>query len=80
MARRITWDIPSVLLEQLDKLVQEGEYNTRAEALKEGVRLLIQKQKARKLREKIKRIKANTREFPSLTKAVVEQHEEDDIS
>ncbi len=79
MARDIALDIPPVLLDQLDKMVQEGLYKTRAEAVREGVRLLIRRREVRELKEKIKCIKTDTKDVPSLTGVVLEQHQEDDI-
>lgn len=79
MAKGIALNIPDMLLEQLDKMIAEGLFKTRTEAIKEGVRLLIQKREIKKLKGKILYIKTDTEDLSSLTQAVVKQHEEDDV-
>ncbi len=74
MAKDIVSDIPPVLLNQLDKMIKDGLYKTRVEAIREGIRLLVRKREVKRLREKIKEIKLNTKHLPNLSQAVVEQH------
>ena len=51
--KRILVNLTEKQLEEVDELVKEGFYTSRAEAIRDSVRLLIENKKLAKLQEKM---------------------------
>ncbi len=79
MARvQVNLKLETSLVREIEKLVERGVFSSKTEAFSEALRLLIRSYKARELIERIDRIREGTEEMPSVTKAVIEAHEEED--
>ena len=66
------------LVNELDRIVDEGYFRSRSEAMNEGIRLLIRRYKLAKLESKLLKAKKNTRDLPSVTDALIRAREEED--
>lgn len=51
--KRILVNLTEKQLEELDEMVKEGVYTSRAEAVRDGIRLLAEAKKLKKLQEKM---------------------------
>jgi Arc/MetJ-type ribon-helix-helix transcriptional regulator len=65
------------LLSEIDKTVSKGLFRSRSEAVNEAMRMLIRRYKLMKIEEQMVRIRAKTKGRTSLTKAIIESHEEE---
>jgi len=75
---QVNLKLETSLVREIEKLVERGVFSSKTEAFSEALRLLIRSYKARELIERIDRIREGTEEMPSVTKAVIEAHEEED--
>lgn len=66
------------LVREVEKLVEQGYFSSKTEAFTYALKLLIRRFKAIELRRRIDWIREGTEELPSVTRAVVESHEEED--
>jgi Arc/MetJ-type ribon-helix-helix transcriptional regulator len=66
------------IVKEMEKLVEEGHFKTKTEAFKEAVQLLLKSRRAADLARRIDEIREGTEMAPSVTKAVVKAHEEED--
>ena len=66
------------LLREVEELVKKGYVKTKREAFEKALQLLIRSHKSLELAKRIDRVRESTEEMPSLTKAVIESHEEED--
>jgi len=69
----------ATLIEELDSLVSRGFFRNRTEAVNEGIRLLIRRYKAMKIAEKIDKIAMGKKSKESLTDALLELRDEEDV-
>jgi Arc/MetJ-type ribon-helix-helix transcriptional regulator len=51
--KRVLVNLTEKQLEELDEMVKEGVYTSRAEAVRDGIRLLAEAKKLKKLQEKM---------------------------
>jgi len=75
---QVNLKLEASLIREVEKLVEKGYFSSKTEAFTNALRLLIRSYKAREIRERIDRIREGTEKLPSVTKAVVEAHEEED--
>lgn len=69
----------NTLVNELDSLVDHGIFRNRTEAVNEGIRLLIRRYKAMKIAQKIDQISKGKYGEGSLTKALLELREEEEV-
>jgi Arc/MetJ-type ribon-helix-helix transcriptional regulator len=67
------------LVHELDVIVESGLYRNRTEAVNEALRLLIRRYRIMKIADQIKEIAGSSEVDKSLTKALLDAREEDDI-
>ncbi|MBD3261766.1 MAG: hypothetical protein GF334_08910 [Candidatus Altiarchaeales archaeon] len=65
-------------MDELDKVVNEGLFRNRTEAVNEGIRLLVRRYSAIKIGERIERLSEKGVGKPSVTEALFEARKEDD--
>ena len=66
-----------VLVHELDKVVMEGYFRNRTEAVNEALRLLVRRYQMMRLDGKMQKLREKNRGLPSLTEAVIRSHEEE---
>ena len=66
------------LATELDRIVKEGYFRSRSEAMNEAIRILIRKYQVAKLESKLAKVKKGTKNLPSVTKALLEARQEED--
>ena len=66
------------LATELDRIVNEGYFRSRSEAMNEAIRILIRKYQLAKLESKLAKAKKGTKDLPSITKALLEARQEED--
>ena len=67
------------LLLELDTVVKTGMFRNRTEAVNEAIRLLVRRYKIMKIAHKIDKISENYMDRDSLTEALMEVREEEDV-
>ena len=67
------------LVHELDIIVESGLYRNRTEAVNEALRLLIRRYRIMKIADQIKEMAETSDIDKSLTKALLDSREEDDI-
>lgn len=68
----------SFLIDKIDKIVEEGYFQNRTEALNEAIHLLIKKYQLAKIKTRIQTIREDTEKYPGLSKIVESMHSEED--
>lgn len=68
----------SLLIDKIDKIVEEGYFQNRTEALNEAIRLLIKKYQLAKIKTRIETIREDTEKYPGLSGIVESMHSEED--
>lgn len=68
----------SLLIEKIDKIVEEGYFQNRTEALNEAIRLLIKKYQLAKIKTRIEIIREDTEKYPGFSGIVESMHSEED--
>jgi len=58
----------SLLIDKIDKIVEEGYFRNRTEALNEAIRLLIKKYQLAKIKTRIETIREDTEKYPQLSR------------
>ena len=66
------------LVNELDRIVKEGYFKSRSEAMNEGIRMLIRRYKMAKLEADLLDIRKGTKDLPSVTDALLKAREEED--
>ena len=66
------------LATELDRIVKEGFFRSRSEAMNEAIRILIRRYQVAKLESKLAKAKKGTKNLPSLTKTLLEARQEED--
>jgi Arc/MetJ-type ribon-helix-helix transcriptional regulator len=66
------------LVNELDRIVKDGYFRSRSEALNEGIRLIIRRYKLAKLESKLLEAKQGSKDLPSVTDALIRAREEED--
>ena len=66
------------LATELDRIVKEGFFRSRSEAMNEAIRILIRKYQLAKLESKLAKAKKGTKNLPSVTNALLEARQEED--
>jgi Arc/MetJ-type ribon-helix-helix transcriptional regulator len=81
MARiQVNLKLDEGVLREVEKLVEQGCFNTKTEAFTKALQLLIRTHKAGELAKRFEEVREGTEEVSSLTEAVIESHgEEDDL-
>ncbi len=80
MARiQVNLKLDEKLMKEVERLIKRGLFKSKTEALTEAIQLLIRKYRANELRSRIEEIREGTEMLPSVTKAVIEAHEEEDL-
>lgn len=78
MARvQVNLKLDEKILEEVNKLVKKGLFDSKTEAFTRALQLLIQSHKAEELAKQIDRIREGTESAPSVTEVVVKAHEEE---
>jgi len=67
------------LVDEIDNVVKQGRYRNRSEAVNDALRLFIRQYEMRKIEERMNYLAKKARGGPSLTKAVMESHDEEDM-
>ncbi|MDL5503517.1 MAG: ribbon-helix-helix domain-containing protein, partial [Candidatus Methanoperedens sp.] len=57
----------SLLIDKIDKIVEEGYFQNRSEALNEAIRLLIKKYQLSKIKTRIETIREDTEKYHGLS-------------
>lgn len=68
----------SLLIDKIDKIVEEGYFQNRTEALNEAIRLLIKKYQLAKIKTRIETIREDTEKYPGLSGIVESMHSKED--
>ncbi|HID90882.1 TPA: ribbon-helix-helix protein, CopG family [Candidatus Bathyarchaeota archaeon] len=80
MARvQVNLRLDASLVREVERLVEQGHFDSKTEAFTRALRLLIRRYKASELMERINQIREGTEGLPSLTETIVEAHEEEDL-
>jgi Arc/MetJ-type ribon-helix-helix transcriptional regulator len=66
------------IIREMERLVEQGYFKTKTQAFKEAIQLLLKSCRAAELARQIDEIREGTEAAPSVTKAVVKAHEEED--
>lgn len=66
------------LATELDRIVKEGYFRSRSEAMNEAIRILIRRYQLAKLESKLAKAKKGTKDLPSVTEALLEARQEED--
>ena len=66
------------LAKELDRIVKEGYFRSRSEAMNEGIRMLIRRYQLAKLEAKLSKAKEGTEKYGSVTEALLKAREEED--
>jgi len=81
MARiQVNLKLDKDLVQEVEKLVKKGYFNSKTEAFTYALKLLIRLYKAEELKKRIDEVREGTEELPSVTKAIIEDQEEEDVS
>jgi Arc/MetJ-type ribon-helix-helix transcriptional regulator len=67
------------LVNELDRIVEEGYFRSRSEAMNEGMRLIIRRYRLAKLEAKLLSAKKGSKDLPSVTEALIKAREEEEI-
>jgi metal-responsive CopG/Arc/MetJ family transcriptional regulator len=67
------------ILKEVEKLIERGYVKTKREAFEKALILLLKSYKASEIAEKMDRVREGTELMRSLTEAVIESHEEEDV-
>ena len=67
-----------VLINELDRVVSQGYFRNRTEAVNEALRLLVRRYHLMKLEGQMQNVSEKTKGLPSVTKAVINAHAEED--
>lgn len=68
----------SLLMDKIDKIVEEGYFQNRTEALNEAIRLLIKRYQLEKIKTRIETIREDTEKYPGISGIVESMHIKDD--
>jgi len=68
------------LVREVERLIKQGYFSSKTEAFTKALQLLIRKYKEDELRRRIESIREGTENLPSVTEAVIEAHEEEDVA
>ena len=66
------------LLREMESLVESKEYASKTEVFVEALRLLLRTQRGKDLLKRIDEIREGTEQYPSVSKALIEDHEQED--
>ena len=66
------------LVNELDKIVEEGYFRSRSEAMNEGIRLILKRYNLAKLESKLIKAKKLSKDLPSVTDALIKSREDED--
>ena len=66
------------LADELDRMVQNGYFRNRTEAVNEGIRILIRRYQLKNTKERIDRMSPKISKYRSSKKLVHDMHEEED--
>jgi Arc/MetJ-type ribon-helix-helix transcriptional regulator len=66
------------LVDELDKIVKDGYFRNRTEAVNEAIRLLVKRYELAKIKTKIESIREDTEKYPGLSDIVESIHSEED--
>ena len=75
--RQVNLKLDEELLKETEKLVELGFFNNKTEAFTQALKLLIRTYMAEDLKNQIEEVRRETEKLPSVTKAVMEAHEEE---
>lgn len=68
------------IVKEVERLVKEGYFSSKTEAITQALKLLIRYYKVEELFREFERIREGTEGFPSVTAAIIaSQEEEDDV-
>ena len=67
-----------VLINELDKVVGQGYFRNRTEAVNEALRLLVRRYHLMKIEERMQKVSHRNVGLPSVTEAVIKSHSEED--
>ena len=80
MARiQVNLRLDEKIVQEVEKLVAEGHFKGKTEAFTEALKLLIRQYKVDHLKRSLEEIREGTEKLPSVTKAVIASHEEEDL-
>ena len=80
MARiQVNLKLDEELVKEVEKLVEQGHFNSKTEAFTRALLLLIRKYKAEEIRRRIENIREGTESLLSVTEAVIKAHEEEEF-
>ena len=66
------------LAKELDRIVEEGYFRSRSEALNEGIRLILRRYQIAKLESKLAKAKEGTKDLSSVTESLLSARDEED--
>jgi Arc/MetJ-type ribon-helix-helix transcriptional regulator len=69
-----------VLINELDKVVSQGYFRNRTEAVNEALRILVRRYHIMKLEGRMQKVSEKNKGLPSITKAVINAHTEEDYT
>ncbi|MEM1509322.1 MAG: hypothetical protein QW291_01335 [Thermofilaceae archaeon] len=67
------------LVEEVEKLVSEGYFPSKTEAFTQALKMLVRKYKVDEMKRKFDKIREGTESLPSVSLAVIDSHEEEDV-
>ncbi len=77
MVVRVNIKLDEKILKEIEELLKKKYVKTKKEAFEKALLLLIRHYKASEIAEKINMIREGTEELPSVTKAIIESHKEE---
>ena len=77
MVVQVNVKLDEKILKEIEELLKKKYVKTKKEAFEKVLLLLIRHYKASEITEKINIIREGTEELPSVTKAIIESHEEE---
>jgi len=77
MVVRVNIKLDEKILKEIEELLKKKYVKTKKEAFEKALLLLIRQYKASEIAEKINMIREGTEELPSVTKAIIESHKEE---
>ncbi|MEM1574309.1 MAG: hypothetical protein QW682_00015 [Nitrososphaerota archaeon] len=77
MVVQVNVKLDEKILKELEELLKKKYVKTKREAFEKALLLLIRSYKASEIIEKMNTIRESTEEKPSVTKALIESHEEE---
>lgn len=77
MVVQVNVKLDEKILKELEELLKKKYFKTKREAFEKALLLLIKSYKASEIIEKMNTIREGTEEKPSVTKALIESHEEE---